>query len=166
VIEVIKMDCCCLQIPDCLAQMSCFFFCLVFSFILSWKFTLAALPFALMFIVPGLVFGKLMMDVTMKMIEAYGVAGGIAEQAISSIRTVYSYVAENQTLDRFSRALQETIELGIKQGFAKGLMMGSMGMVYVSWAFQAWAGTYLVTEKGEKGGSIFVAGINIMMGGL
>uniref|UniRef100_B9I099 Multidrug resistance protein n=1 Tax=Populus trichocarpa TaxID=3694 RepID=B9I099_POPTR len=156
----------CEKIPDCLAQMSCFFFCLVFSFILSWKFTLAALPFALMFIVPGLVFGKLMMDVTMKMIEAYGVAGGIAEQAISSIRTVYSYVAENQTLDRFSRALQETIELGIKQGFAKGLMMGSMGMVYVSWAFQAWAGTYLVTEKGEKGGSIFVAGINIMMGGL
>ncbi|XP_011030854.1 PREDICTED: putative multidrug resistance protein [Populus euphratica] len=156
----------CEKIPDCLAQMSCFFFCLVFSFILSWKFTLAALPFALMFIAPGLVFGKLMMDVTMKMIEAYGVAGGIAEQAISSIRTVYSYVAENQTLDRFSRALQKTIELGIKQGFAKGLMMGSMGMVYVSWAFQAWAGTYLVTEKGEKGGSIFVAGINIMMGGL
>ncbi|KAF9672949.1 hypothetical protein SADUNF_Sadunf11G0097500 [Salix dunnii] len=156
----------CEKIPDCLAQMSCFFFCLVFSFILSWKFTLAALPFALMFILPGLLFGKLMMDVTMKMIEAYEVAGGIAEQAISSIRTVYSYVAENQTLDRFSRALQKTIELGIKQGFAKGLMMGSMGMIYVSWAFQAWAGTYLVTEKGEKGGSIFVAGINIMMGGL
>ncbi|KAJ6966636.1 hypothetical protein NC652_004254 [Populus alba x Populus x berolinensis] len=31
---------------------------------------------------------------------------------------------------------------------------------------KAWLGTYLVTEKGEKGGSIFVAGINIIMGGL
>uniref|UniRef100_A0A6N2MPE4 ABC transporter domain-containing protein n=1 Tax=Salix viminalis TaxID=40686 RepID=A0A6N2MPE4_SALVM len=74
------------------------------------------------------------MDVTMKMIEAYEVAGGIAEQAISSIRT---------------------------QGFCKGIDDGKHGnamenrMVYVSWAFQAWAGTYLVTEKGEKGGSIF-----------
>lgn len=106
------------------------------------------------------------MDVAMKMIESYAVAGGIAEQAISSIRTVYSYVAENQTLSKFSSALKVTMELGIKQGFAKGLLMGSMGMIYVGWAFQAWFGTYLVTEKGEKGGSVFVAGINVIMGGL
>ena len=45
-------------------------------------------------------------------------------------------------------------------------MMGSMGIIYVVWAFQAWVGTYLVTNKGEKGGSIFVAGINVIMGGL
>lgn len=106
------------------------------------------------------------MDVIMKMIESYGVAGGIAEQAISSIRTVYSYVAENQTTEKFSHALEKTLELGEKQGFAKGLLMGSMGSIYIGWAFQAWIGTYLVTEKGEKGGSIFVAGINVIMGGL
>ncbi|KAG8658133.1 ABC transporter B family member 15 [Manihot esculenta] len=156
----------CEKIPDCLTYMSTFVFCLVFSFVLSWKLALAALPLSMMFIVPGLVFGKLMMDVTMKMIESYGVAGGIVEQAISSIRTVYAYVAERETLDRFSRALQTTLGLGIKQGFAKGLMMGSMGIIYVGWAFQAWVGTYLVTSKGEKGGSIFVAGINVIMGGL
>ncbi|KAJ8763640.1 hypothetical protein K2173_003112 [Erythroxylum novogranatense] len=156
----------CEKIPDCLTYMSTFFFCLLSSFILSWKLALAALPLTLLFIVPGLVFGKLMMDVIMKTMEAYGIAGGIAEQAISSIRTVYSYVAESQTLNRFSSALEKTLELGIKQGFAKGLLMGSMGMIYVSWAFQAWVGTILVTEKGEKGGSVFVAGINIIMGGL
>ncbi|XP_025013797.2 putative multidrug resistance protein [Ricinus communis] len=156
----------CEKIPDCLTFMSTFVFCLVFSFILSWKLALAALPLTMMFIIPGLVFGKLMMDVIMKMIESYGIAGGIVEQAISSIRTVYSYVAESQTIDNFSGALQKTMELGIKQGFAKGLMMGSMGIIYVGWAFQAWVGTYLVTSKGEKGGSIFVAGINVIMGGL
>lgn len=107
-----------------------------------------------------------MMDVIMKMIASYGIAGGIAEQAISSIRTVYSYVAENQTLVKFSSALENTLELGIKLGLAKGLLMGCMGSIYVGWAFQAWIGTYLVTEKGEKGGSIFVAGINVIMGGL
>ncbi|XVE50543.1 hypothetical protein DITRI_Ditri01bG0171200 [Diplodiscus trichospermus] len=156
----------CEKIPDCLAFVSTFFFCLVVSFILSWKLTLASIPFTLLFIGPGLVFGKLMMDVIMKMIESYGIAGGIAEQAISSIRTIYSYVAENQILEKFSHALEKTLELGIKQGFAKGLMMGCMGTIYVGWAFQAWLGTYLVTEKGEKGGSVFVAGINVIMGGL
>ena len=119
-----------------------------------------------MFVIPMLVFGRLMMDVIMKMIESYGIAGEIVEQAISSIRTVYSNVAESQTLERFSSALQKTLELGIKQGFSKGLMMGSMGMIYVSWAFQAWFGTYLVTDKGEKGGSVFITGLNIIMGGL
>ncbi|KAL2496173.1 ABC transporter B family member 15 [Forsythia ovata] len=154
------------KIPDCLAYLSSFIFCLAFAFSLSWRLTLAAIPFTIMFIVPGLGFGKMMMDVAMKTIESYAVAGGIAEQAISSIRTVYSYVAEHETLEKFSHALQKTMELGIKQGFARGLMMGSMGVIYVSWGFQAWVGSLLVSRKGEKGGDIFVAGFNVLMGGL
>lgn len=106
------------------------------------------------------------MGLVMKMIEAYGVAGGIAEQTISSIRTVYSYVGENQTLQRFSESLQKVMEFGIKQGFTKGLLMGSMGMIYVGWGFQAWVGTYLVIQKDEHGGHVFVAGFNVLMGGL
>ncbi|KAF5728373.1 Multidrug/pheromone exporter MDR family ABC transporter family [Tripterygium wilfordii] len=156
----------CDKIPNCITFLSTFFFCLVVAFVLSWKLALAAIPLSIMFIIPCLVFGKFMMDVVMKTIESYAVAGGIAEQAISSIRTVYSYVGERQTLKKFSNALEKTLELGIKQGFAKGLMMGSMGIMYVGWAFQAFVGTYLVTEKGEKGGNIFVAGINVIMGGL
>ncbi|KAF3453524.1 hypothetical protein FNV43_RR03964 [Rhamnella rubrinervis] len=156
----------CEKIPDCLAYMSTFFFCHIFAFILSWRLTLAALPLSIMFIAPGLVFGKILMGLAMKMIEAYGVAGGIAEQSISSIRTVYSYVGENQTLDRFSNALQKVLEFGVKLGFVKGLMMGSMGIIYVGWGFQAWVGTYLVTQKGEQGGHVFIAGFNVLMGGL
>ncbi|KAH6795632.1 hypothetical protein C2S51_036618 [Perilla frutescens var. frutescens] len=154
------------KIPDCLAYVSSFFFCLIFAFSLSWKLTLAAIPFTVMFIIPGLGFGKMMMDVAMQTIESYAVAGGIAEQAISSIRTVYSYVAEKQTVEKFSNALQKTMELGVKQGLARGLMMGSMGVIYISWGFQAWIGSLLVSKKGEKGGDVFVAGFNVLMGGL
>ncbi|XP_061344878.1 putative multidrug resistance protein [Gastrolobium bilobum] len=154
------------KIPDSLAYMSTFLFCHIFAFVLSWRLALAAMPLSVMFILPALIFGKIMLDLAMKMIESYGVAGGIAEQAISSIRTVYSYVGENQTLNRFSSALQKTMEFGIKQGFAKGLMLGSMGVIYISWGFQAWVGTFLITEKGEQGGHVFVAGFNILMGGL
>lgn len=146
--------------------MSSFIFCMIFAFILSWKLTLAAVPFTVMLIVPGLGFGSVMMKLAMQVIETYGIAGGIAEQAISSIRTVYAYVAENHTLEKFSGALLKTMELGIKQGFARGLMMGSMGIIYFSWAFQAWIGSLLVSKKGEKGGDIFVAGFNVLMGGL
>lgn len=127
---------------------------------------MAALPFSVMFIVPGVGFGKLLKDLAIKMNGAYGVAGGIAEQALSSIRTVYSYVWEHQTVDRFSSALQTSMELGIKQGLIKGLLFGSMGMMYVTWAFQSWVGCLLVTERGEKGGLVFVSEICIIWGGV
>lgn len=127
---------------------------------------LAALPLSVMFIIPGLGFGKVMQDLGVKINGAYGVAGGIAEQAISSIRTVYSYVGEHQTLKKFSIALEKVTQLGIKQGFTKGLLIGSMGMIYAAWAFQAWVGSKLVIERGEKGGLVFVSGICVILGGL
>ncbi|KAM7269000.1 hypothetical protein ACFE04_024497 [Oxalis oulophora] len=153
------------KIPNLLANLSSFIFSIIVSFLLSWRLALAALPFSLMFIIPGIGFGKVLKDLGMKMRGVYGVAGGIAEQAISSVRTVYSYVGENQTLDRFSNALQKSMELGVKMGFTKGLLIGSMGMVYAIWGFQAWAGSVLVIERGEKGGLVYIAGICVILGG-
>ncbi|XP_050207914.1 ABC transporter B family member 15-like [Mercurialis annua] len=154
------------KIPNLLAHLSSFIFAFVVSFILSWRLALATLPFAIMFIVPGVLFGKLLMNIGGKAKDAYSVAGGIAEQAISSIRTVYSYVGEHQTLERFGNALQNSTKLGIKQGFAKGLLIGSMGMIFAAWSFSAWVGSFLVTEKGEKGGPVFVSGTCVILGGI
>ncbi|KAM7464693.1 hypothetical protein LguiA_032814 [Lonicera macranthoides] len=154
------------KIPNCLAQLSAFISGLVVAFTLSWRLSLASLPFSLSFIIPGVGFGKLLMSQGMKMKDAYGVAGGIAEQAISSIRTVYSYVGESQTLDRFSNSLQKSTDIGLKQGFTKGLLIGSMGMVFATWAFISWVGSILVTQKGETGGRVFIAGVCIILGGM
>ncbi|KAF5193612.1 Abc transporter b family member [Thalictrum thalictroides] len=154
------------KIPNCVAQLAAFSFSLMVSFVLSWRLALFALPFSLMFIIPGVGFGKVMMKLGIKMKDAYGIAGGIAEQAVSSVRTVYSYVGERQTLERFSDGLQQSMKLGIKQGFTKGMLIGSMGMTFVTFAFQSWVGSILVVEKGEKGGTVFVAGVCIVLGGL
>ncbi|CAI9785118.1 unnamed protein product [Fraxinus pennsylvanica] len=153
------------KIPTFLTQFCAFIFNLLVSFLLSWRLALASLPFAIGFIVPGVVFGKLMMNLGIKSKDAYGLAGSIAEQAISSIRTVYSYVGEHQTLVRFSHALQGSMNLGMKQGLVKGLLIGSMGMVFVTWAFQSWFGSILVIEKGERGGHVFISGLCVILGG-
>jgi len=62
--------------------------------------------------------------------------------------------------------IDSAMDLGIKQGFVKGLLMGNMGIIYAIWAFQAWVGSVLVTERGEQGGVVFVSGLCVMMGGL
>ncbi|KAK9276870.1 hypothetical protein L1049_006407 [Liquidambar formosana] len=154
------------KIPNCLAHLSSFICSLIVAFVLSWRLAVAGLPFSVMFIIPGVGFGKILMNLGTKMKNAYGAAGGMAEQAISSVRTVYSYVGERQTLNRFSHALQKSMELGIKQGFTKGLMMGSMGMVFATWAFEAWVGSLLVTERGERGGRVFISAVCVILGGL
>ncbi|KAG5521977.1 hypothetical protein RHGRI_034260 [Rhododendron griersonianum] len=89
--------------------------CLIVSSLLSWRLFLAAVPLTLLFIAPGLGLRKLMMKLGMKMKDSYGVAGEIAEQAISSIRMVYSSVGERQTQNRFSKALQKYTELGLQE---------------------------------------------------
>lgn len=102
----------------------------------------------------------------MNMKDAYAVAGNIAEQALSSIRTVYSYVGEQYTLDRFSQALQESMKLGIKLGIMKGLMIGSIGTMFAAWAFLAWVGSILVTNQGESGPRVFMAICCVTLAGL
>ncbi|KAL5991245.1 hypothetical protein ACLOJK_012152 [Asimina triloba] len=154
------------KIPNFISNIVTFIFTTVVALILEWRLALASLPICLFFIIPGVVFGKFMMDLAMMMKEAYGVAGGIAEQAISSIRTVVSYVAERQTLERFSHALVRNRELGIKQGLMKGLAIGSIGILFAMWSFQSWVGSVLVTEAGAKGGSVFISGLCILYGGL
>ncbi|KAL2519632.1 ABC transporter B family member 15 [Abeliophyllum distichum] len=154
------------KIPTCLAQLCAFMFNLIVAFLLSWRLALASLPFAVGFIAPGVGFGKHMMDLGIKSKDAYGVAGAIAEQAISSIRTVYSYVSEHQILNRFSHSLHESMNLGIKQGLVKGLLIGSMATIFATWAFQSWYGSILVTERGESGGHVSVSAICIILAGM
>nr|KAJ0203706.1 hypothetical protein LSAT_V11C500259700 [Lactuca sativa] len=71
-------------------------------------------------ILPELVYGNLLEKNEKKLQEAYGVAGGIAEQAFSSIKTVHLYVGEERMMRRLSTALHPTLILGIKQGLLKG----------------------------------------------
>ncbi|KAE8718229.1 ABC transporter B family member 15 [Hibiscus syriacus] len=66
----------------------------------------------------------------------YNLASTIAEQAISSIRTVYAFVGEDKTSVKFSKALHGSVNLGLKQGLAK-----------------------------VKGGTVFVVGTCIAIGG-
>lgn len=132
------------------------------AFVFSWKVSLVTLPLSLLFLVPGVACGKLLMKVSLEMAQAYGVAGGITDQAISSIRTVFAYVGERQTLDRFSQAHEKATRLGIRQGLLKGILVGSMGIMFAIWAFLAWFMGTLVAS-GAEGGYVFIAGMTIMI---
>ncbi|KAF5199427.1 Lipid A export ATP-binding/permease protein MsbA [Thalictrum thalictroides] len=154
------------KIPNLIMNIIMFITAQIAAGYLCWRLAAVAIPALSMLIVPGLVYGKLLIGIGQKIHAAYSVAGGISEQALSSIRVIFSYVGERRTAEIFSAALDPSLKLGIKQGLVKGLAIGSIGITFAVWALQAWYGSILVTKKESKGGDILTAGVCIVYGGL
>ncbi|CBI28004.3 unnamed protein product, partial [Vitis vinifera] len=154
------------KVPTFLMHASVFISGLAFATYFSWRLSLVAFPLLLLLIIPGMVYGKYLLYLSKKCFKEYGKANSIVEQALSSIKTVYSFTAERRIVERYSAILDKTTSLGIKQGIAKGLAVGSTGLSFAIWAFLSWYGSRLVMYKGESGGRIYAAGISFILGGL
>jgi ATP-binding cassette, subfamily B (MDR/TAP), member 1 len=155
-----------MQVPNFIMNTSMFIGSYAVGFILLWRLTIVAFPTLLLLIIPGLMYGRILMGVSQKIKQEYSKAGVIVEQAISSIRTVYSFAAEEQTMVKFSKALEYSVKLGLKQGLAKGLAIGSNGITFTIYAFEVWYGSRLVMYHGAKGGTVFAVAAAAIVGGL
>ncbi|XP_037482295.1 putative multidrug resistance protein [Triticum dicoccoides] len=154
------------QLPMVLANVTLFFGAMSVCFVFAWRLALAGLPLTFLFFVPSVVLGKRMVAAAGESRAAYEAAGGIADQAVSSIRTVASYNGERHTLERFRIALARSTALGIKQGLIKGAVIGSMGAIYAVWSFMSWLASVLVIHQHAQGGHVFVAAICIVLAGI
>ncbi|CAB4288377.1 unnamed protein product [Prunus armeniaca] len=154
------------KVPTFVMHSSVFVSGLAFSTYLSWRLALVAFPTLLLLIIPGMIYGKYLMYLSKKSYKEYGKANSIVEQALSSIKTVYAFTAERRIVERYSAILERTSRLGMKQGIAKGLAVGSTGLSFAIWGFLAWYGSHLVMYKGESGGRIYAAGISFVLSGL
>ncbi|WVZ77543.1 hypothetical protein U9M48_025401 [Paspalum notatum var. saurae] len=154
------------KVPNFVMNCSMFLGSYAIGFALLWRLTLVALPSVLLLIIPGFMYGRLLIGLARRIREQYTRPGAVAEQAVSSVRTVYSFVAERSTMEQFSAALEESAKLGIKQGLAKGIAIGSNGITFAIWAFNVWYGSGLVMYHGYQGGTVFAVSAAIVVGGL
>ncbi|MCL7045404.1 hypothetical protein MKW94_002754, partial [Papaver nudicaule] len=153
-------------VPNFLMNVAMFTGCYMAAFLLMWRLAIVGFPFVILLVIPGLVYGKILLGLTRKIRDEYNKAGTLVEQAMSSIRTVYSFVGEQKTMDEFSDALNGSVKLGLKQGLAKGVAIGSNGVSFAVWAFMSWYGSKLVMYHGGEGGTVFAVGAAIAIGGL
>ncbi|KAJ0043340.1 hypothetical protein Pint_19387 [Pistacia integerrima] len=59
-----------------------------------------------------------------------------------------------------------SVKLGLKQGLAKGLAIGSNGIVFGIWSFLSYYGSTMVMYHGAEGGTVFAVGAAVAVGGL
>lgn len=120
----------------------------------------------LLLIIPGMIYGKYLLYLSKKSRAEYAKANTVIEQALSSIKTVYSFTLEKRIVEKYSVILERTAKLGVRMGIAKGLAVGSTGLSFAIWAFLAWYGSRLVMYKGESGGRVYAAGVSFILCGL
>ncbi|XP_013616436.1 PREDICTED: ABC transporter B family member 15-like [Brassica oleracea var. oleracea] len=154
------------KLPNFLVSASTFMGSYIVGFILLWKLALVGLPFVVLLVIPGLMYGQALISISTKIREEYNEAGFVAEQAISSVRTVYAFSGERKTISKFSTALQGSVKLGIRQGLAKGITIGSNGITFAMWGFMSWYGSRMVMYHGAQGGTVFAVAAAVAIGGV
>ncbi|XP_010502834.1 PREDICTED: ABC transporter B family member 22-like, partial [Camelina sativa] len=153
------------KLPNFLMNASAFVASYIVSFIMLWRLTIVGFPFFILLLIPGLMCGRALISISRKIREEYTDAGSIAEQAISLVRTVYAFGSERKMVAKFSAAIQGSVNLGLRQGLAKGIAIGSNGISYAIWGFMTWYGSQMVMYHGAKGGTFFAVIICITSGG-
>ncbi|KAL3723209.1 hypothetical protein ACJRO7_035396 [Eucalyptus globulus] len=154
------------KVPNFLVNASLFVGSYIVAFLMLWRLAIVGFPFALLLIIPGMICGRTLIIIARKKREEYNKAGTIAEQAVSSIRTVYAFVGESKTLSEFSKALEGSVKLGLRQGLAKELAIGSNSIVFAIWSFMAYYGSRMVMYHGYKGRTVYAVGTSITFGGM
>uniref|UniRef100_A0A3P9IEA7 Bile salt export pump n=1 Tax=Oryzias latipes TaxID=8090 RepID=A0A3P9IEA7_ORYLA len=121
-------------------------FCI--GFVKGWKLTLvivAASP--LIGIGAGLMF---VAKLTGMELQAYAKAGAVADEVLSSIRTVAAFGGEIKEVERYDRNLVSAQRWGIRKGLIMGFFTGYMWLIiFLCYALAFWYGSTLVVDTAE-----------------
>ncbi|KAK4873210.1 hypothetical protein RN001_015239 [Aquatica leii] len=115
--------------------------CVLQALILSWELAvvcLASLPINLMTI--GLI-SWVTSKFTIQEVNAYGAAGVVAEETLSSIRTVVAFGGEQKEEKRYNKLIKLACDVNIKRSLYNGICVGATWVsVYASYALGFWYG--------------------------
>ncbi|CAF0942929.1 unnamed protein product [Adineta steineri] len=100
------------------------------SFSIGWKLTLVILSVSPLIFISTVMMSILTTSLTSMELKAYGKAGAVAEEVLSSIRIVLSYDGQEREKKRYKQYLNEVKERGIRKSVANGLSMGVSWLIF------------------------------------
>uniref|UniRef100_A0A0D9RMA2 ATP-binding cassette sub-family B member 5 n=1 Tax=Chlorocebus sabaeus TaxID=60711 RepID=A0A0D9RMA2_CHLSB len=135
-------------------NMSTFSIGLAVGLVKGWKLTLVTLSTSPLIMASAAACSRMVISLTSKELSAYSKAGAVAEEVLSSIRTVVAFGAQEKELQRYTQNLKDAKDFGIKRAIASKL---SLGAVYFfmngTYGLAFWYGTSLILT-GEPGYTI------------
>ncbi|KAL6484522.1 hypothetical protein MHYP_G00065670 [Metynnis hypsauchen] len=156
------------QVAIFIERLSTFIFGFLVGFVGGWKLTLVVIAVSPLI---GLAAGLMAMAVarlTGRELQAYAKAGGIADEVLSSIRTVAAFGGEDKETDRYDRNLEEAQTWGVKKGAIIGIFQGYLWcIIFFCYALAFWYGSKLVIETKElTPGTLIQVFFGVLMGAM
>ncbi|XP_003788539.1 ATP-binding cassette sub-family B member 5 [Otolemur garnettii] len=135
-------------------NLSTFSIGLVIGLVKGWKLTLVTLSTSPLIMASAAACSRTVVSLTNKELSAYSKAGAVAEEVLSSIRTVIAFGGQEKELQRYTQNLKDAKDVGIKKAIVSKL---SLGAVYFfmngTYGLAFWYGTSLILH-GEPGYTI------------
>ncbi|KAF9371324.1 ATP-binding cassette, sub-B (MDR TAP), member 4, partial [Podila verticillata] len=135
------------------------------AFSSGWRMSLVLLTSVPLMAVCGALMAKFTMESTANGQGSYAKAGGLAEQAIGSIRTVFAFDGQKRELKKFSTTLDEAYKSGVKKAWATGIGMGSfMLIMFLSYSLAFWYGSREVKAGRMESGQVLTVLFGTIIG--
>ncbi|CAN2389829.1 phosphatidylcholine-translocating ATPase activity [Pristimantis euphronides] len=126
---------------------------LVIGMAKGWQLALVMLATSPVVALSTAIGSRMIVSLTSKELSAYAKAGAVAEEVLSSIRTVVAFGGQEKEIQRYTNNLGEAKKIGIKKSITSQLAVGCMYcIIYCSYALGFWYGSVLIL--GEKGYTI------------
>ncbi|ORX64531.1 P-loop containing nucleoside triphosphate hydrolase protein [Basidiobolus meristosporus CBS 931.73] len=149
----------------CIMSLSTFIAGFVIAFLAGWRMTLVLLTAVPVMGFCGAMMAKYTMESSSDGQDSYAKAGGMAEQAISSIRTVVAFNGQNREIKRFDEVLADAYKSGVKKSFVTGAGMGSfMFVLFCAYALAFWYGGQQVKDGKMDSGAVLTVLFGTIIG--
>ncbi|KAI8820141.1 P-loop containing nucleoside triphosphate hydrolase protein [Fimicolochytrium jonesii] len=137
----------------------------VIAFTHGWRMSLVLLTAVPLMAVTGAIMMRITTSNTADGQDAYAKAGGVAEQAIASIRTIFAFNGQHRELRRFDTVLAEAYKSGVRKSWATGLGMGCfMLILFLSYSLAFWYGSKQVRDGYMASGDVLTVLFGTVIG--
>ncbi|KAM9328127.1 bile salt export pump-like [Pholidichthys leucotaenia] len=120
------------------------------GFVKGWKLTLVIIAASPLIGIGAGLMALFVAKLTGMELQAYAKAGAIADEVLSSIRTVAAFGGEKKEVQRYDRNLVSAQRWGIRKGLIMGFFTGYMWLIiFLCYALAFWYGSSLVVDTEE-----------------
>ncbi|GAB5575717.1 bile salt export pump isoform X1 [Prionailurus iriomotensis] len=138
------------------------------GFYQGWKLTLVIISVSPLIGIGAGIIGLSLSKFTEYELKAYAKAGSVADEVISSMRTVAAFGGEKKEVERYEKNLVFAQRWGIRKGIVMGFFTGFMWcLIFFCYALAFWYGSKLVLDDEEyTAGTLVQIFLSIIVGAL
>ncbi|KAM5153162.1 bile salt export pump-like [Mantella aurantiaca] len=138
------------QVAIFIERISTFVFGFLIGFLGNWKLTLVIVAVSPLIGIGAGLMALAVARLTGRELNAYAEAGSVADEVLSSIRTVAAFGGEKRETERYDKNLVAAQAWGIRKGTIIGFFQGYMWcIIFLCYSLAFWYGSKLVIDTKE-----------------